>query len=262
MSAIVLEDEIVHYEVLGRGRPLIFLHGWIGSWRYWIPSMQVCSYSFRTYALDLWGFGDSAKVASRYSLEEQTNLLSGFLDKMGIGKVALIGHGLGAVIGLLFAARNVDRVDRLMGIGFPLESTRVSPRVESATPGELAEWLLDHSASHEPAKSEVQKTDRLAIKISIEEIKEIDLLDVSLRVRTPCLWVYGQSDQAIDLPPLEYQSVMPDHVHQIIFEGSGHFPMLDDPTKFNRLIADFLNLDPGESPKNLQLKDEWRRRVR
>jgi CheY-like chemotaxis protein len=32
--------EIVHYEVLGRGRPLIFLHGWIGSWRYWIPSMQ------------------------------------------------------------------------------------------------------------------------------------------------------------------------------------------------------------------------------
>ncbi|HEX9028502.1 MAG TPA: alpha/beta fold hydrolase, partial [Anaerolineales bacterium] len=61
MSVIVIQDQIVHYEILGRGRPLIFLHGWVGSWRYWIPSMQAASVSFRTYAVDLWGFGDTAK---------------------------------------------------------------------------------------------------------------------------------------------------------------------------------------------------------
>ena len=53
MSVIVLGSDIVHYEVLGRGRPLLFLHGWVGSWRYWIPSMQAASISYRTYALDL-----------------------------------------------------------------------------------------------------------------------------------------------------------------------------------------------------------------
>ena len=61
MSAILLEGQIVHYEVLGRGRPIIFLHGWVGSWRYWISSMQVASTSFRAYGLDLWGFGESAR---------------------------------------------------------------------------------------------------------------------------------------------------------------------------------------------------------
>ena len=61
MSAIILRDEIVHYDVLGRGRPLLFLHDWVGSWRYWIPTMQAASTSFRAYALDLWGFGDTAK---------------------------------------------------------------------------------------------------------------------------------------------------------------------------------------------------------
>jgi len=96
MSVVILQDEIVHYEVLGRGKPLIFLHGWVGSWRYWIPSMQAASMSFRTYALDLWGFGDSAKVPNYYSLDQQVNLLDKFLQEMGIGKVALIGHGLGA----------------------------------------------------------------------------------------------------------------------------------------------------------------------
>ncbi|MCK7519753.1 MAG: hypothetical protein MZV64_19525 [Ignavibacteriales bacterium] len=35
-----MKARIVHYEVLGRGRPVIFLHGWVGSWKYWIASMQ------------------------------------------------------------------------------------------------------------------------------------------------------------------------------------------------------------------------------
>ena len=64
MSALIVEDEVVHYEVLGRGRPLIFVHGWLGSWRYWIPTMQALSSEYRTYALDLWGFGDSATPPS------------------------------------------------------------------------------------------------------------------------------------------------------------------------------------------------------
>jgi 3-oxoadipate enol-lactonase len=100
MSVVILQDEIVHYEVLGRGRPLIFLHGWVGSWRYWIPAMQAASISFRAYALDLWGFGDTAKVSDNYTLDQQVNLVDLFLQEMGIGKVALIGHGLGAIVAL------------------------------------------------------------------------------------------------------------------------------------------------------------------
>ena len=36
--------------------------------------------------------------------------------------------------------------------------------------------------------------------------------------------------------------------------------MLDEPTKYNRLLGDFLSLNSGESPRDLQLKDEWKRR--
>jgi len=120
MSVVILQDQIVHYEVLGRGKPLIFLHGWVGSWRYWIPTMQAASISFRTYAVDLWGFGDSAKVTNYYTLEQQVNLLDTFLQEMGIGKIALIGHGLGAVVALEFTLRFPDQVDRLMLTGLPV----------------------------------------------------------------------------------------------------------------------------------------------
>ena len=99
MSVVTLEDHLIHYEVLGRGRPLIFLHGWVGSWRYWIPTMQAASTSYRAYALDLWGFGDTPNLPEKYTLEQQANLLNAFMEELGIGKIALVGHGLGALVG-------------------------------------------------------------------------------------------------------------------------------------------------------------------
>jgi hypothetical protein len=47
-----------------------------------------------------------------------------------------------------------------------------------------------------------------------------------------------------------------------MFEQSGHFPMLDEPSKFNRLLTDFFSLNSDANPRQLQLKEEWRRRVR
>ena len=121
MSVVLLNDAIVHYEVLGRGRPVIFLHGWVGSWRYWISSMQVASTSFRAYALDFWGFGGSAQEKSQYPLDGQTMLLNSFLDEMGIGKIALVGHGWGAMVALNFSIKNPTKVDRVMVTNCPLE---------------------------------------------------------------------------------------------------------------------------------------------
>lgn len=51
-------------------------------------------------------------------------------------------------------------------------------------------------------------------------------------------------------------------MHTVTFDQSGHFPMLDKSSKFNRLLGDFLSLSSGESPRDLQLKEEWKRRVR
>jgi pimeloyl-ACP methyl ester carboxylesterase len=120
MSAITIENDLVHYEVLGRGRPVIFVHGWLGSWRYWVPTMQQLSMKYRTYALDLWGFGDSGKDASRYDFKSQVKLLNDFMEKLGITKAALVGHSLGAAICLRYASQYPDRVPRVALISTPL----------------------------------------------------------------------------------------------------------------------------------------------
>jgi pimeloyl-ACP methyl ester carboxylesterase len=263
MSVIIIQNEIVHYEVLGRGKPLIFLHGWIGSWRYWISAMQTSSMSFRTYALDLWGFGDTARAMSNYSLDQQVNLLDSFLQAMGVPKIAIVGHGLGAVVAILFANRNERWVDRILAISLPTGNSPINPRMYTAPPAELADWLLSHTAESEIARMEAPKSDPRTIQYLLTGLKKSHLHTLVHRLKTPCLLVYGQNDPGVEVnPPQDRYQELHKNMHQIIFEQSGHFPMLDEPGKFNRLLSDFLGLDTGVSPRQLQLKEEWKRRVR
>jgi len=262
MSAIILRNEIVHYEVLGRGKPLLFIHGWIGSWRYWIPAMQAASISYRAYALDLWGFGDTTKIAGNYSLEQQLSLLDEFIHALGIGKIALVGHGVGAVLTWLYAQRNPGGVDRAVAVSLPHSHTAINPRLQSASPAELADWLLGRSDVNEPVRSEAPKTDQLAIQASLSGLKNFELNGSTLNIWIPILWIHGQNDPIIQTPDPQRLMALPEQAHFIPFDQSGHYPMLDEASKFNRLLGDMLSLESGASPRQLQLKEEWKRRVR
>ncbi len=262
MSAILLDDGVVHYEVLGRGRPVLLLHGWVGSWRYWIPSMQSAAMRFRAYALDFWGFGDSDRMPDRYSLNAQVALVAGFLEKLGMDKVALVGHGLGAVVAMQFAQRWPTKVERLMAVALPSAQSAISPRLQREDLHTLAAWLLTPTPATEAARLEAPKADRQAVLASLADIRRLNLAQEFQALRVPTLLVHGLKDPLIQPPTEAALEALPQHVHQVFFEASGHFPMLDEGSKFHRLLFDFLTLPSGESPRRLQLKEEWKRRVR
>jgi pimeloyl-ACP methyl ester carboxylesterase len=261
MSAILLDGGIVHYEVIGRGRPVIFLHGWVGSWRYWVPAMQTASMGFRAYALDMWGFGDTIRDPARYGIDKQVSLLDHFLQELGMGKVAIVGHGLGALVGLLFTLRYPTVVDRIMAVSVPFDANAVNNRLRSASLQELVDWLLNKDAAAEPARTDGLKADPLTLSTSFGSPDLFNFTHRMGSMHNPCLLVYGQNDPAISAPTLQ-SSNMSLNMDAVMLEQSGHFPMLDDPARFNRLLTDFLALGPGESPRELLFKEEWKRRVR
>lgn len=222
--------------------------------------MQVASTSFRAYALDLWGFGDTARKVLNYSLENQASLIDRFLMEMGIGKIALVGHGLGGLVGMSFAARFPQSVDRLMAVSCPLDYSAVNTRLRTASPLELTEWLSSRTPEASSALVDANKADPQAIAASMVGLQANNIFSSFRSSNIPCLLVYGDKDPAITTPDEEFSlSTM---THQIELEGSGHFPMIDESTRFNRLLTDFLALDSGLSPRELQMKEEWRRRVR
>ena len=222
--------------------------------------MQVTSTSYRAYALDLWGFGDTAHNVLNYSLEQQTSLIDRFLMEMGIGKIALVGHGLGALVGMSFATRFPQSVDRMMAVSCPLDYAAVQNRMRTASPQELTDWLASKTPEATTALVDAGKADPQAITASMVGLQANNIFGGFRVSNIPCLLVYGDKDPGIVTPDEDFSlSTM---THQIGLEASGHFPMIDETIRFNRLLTDFLALDSGVSPRELQMKEEWRRRVR
>lgn len=261
MSATLIDNELVHYEVLGRGRPIIFLHSWVGSWRYWVATMLMASTKFRTYAIDFWGFGDSAKN-NKYNLDEQVNLIDQFIDRLGILKVAFVCHGLGALAAIKYAQMKPDGVDRIMAISMPFSRNNIDNRLIQNQPVGLVDWLLSRNPDFEAIRTDVLKNDPVAVSNNINSL-DADILSMLWQTQTTnCLFVNGLNDPVVSPPTNDTLNLIPENSHAISFAQSGHFPMVDESSKFNRLLIDFLTLESGESSRQLQLKDEWKRRVR
>ncbi len=263
MSAIILDEGLVHYEVLGRGRPLVFLHGWLGSWRYWMPTMDNLSDRFRTYAFDMWGFGDSDRNPQRYSLEAYVAQLDLFMEELGVMKASLVGHAMGAVVALLFTERYPERVERVVAVSTPFASTAVSKRLLLGSGGSLLDRMLGRRAGidYPEVELEATKTDLNALAASARSLDGLDLRAALDELDSkPLLLVYGSKDTLVAPLTAEDLRELDGNVRPIGLNDSGHFPMLDEAHKFQRLLRDFLDARP-EDLKALALKEEWRRRM-
>ncbi|MGC9398692.1 MAG: alpha/beta fold hydrolase [Anaerolineae bacterium] len=263
MSAIILESSLVHYEAMGRGRPLLFLHDWLGSWRYWVPTMLELSRSYRAYALDFWGFGDSDKVRSHYSVSGYVRQVDLFMQQMGIQSVPLIGHGLGGVVALRFARQFPERVSQIFLTNTPLSGTSLGRGLSTFVGGHnpASRILGRRLSAYEEVELEADKTDDDAVVSTVRSFLSEDLSLMLEDLEIPTMLVYGAQDPLIQLPPsdlledLEYFNA-----YALLLEDADHYPMLEVTSKFNRLLLDFL-LHKSDWDK-IEVKESWRRRMR
>ena len=262
MSVILLNEDVIHYESLGRGRPVLFLHTWVGSWRYWVPSLQVAAASHNAYALDLFGFGESARDALHYSPAGQAALIASFMDEMGIDRVALVGHGLGALVGLHFARSNPERVARMIVIGLSLRSPIGGTNHLLLSPDKLLKLLDAGGTFSSQLLPETSVIDPGALRISYDVADLQQGFSALSDAGLATLVISGANDPLRSGIPSAQLAGPDPQPHEIIFPASGHFPMLDAATVFHRLMIDFLALENGVSPRDLRPREEWRRRIR
>ena len=273
MSAVVLSGSLVHYETWGRGKPLLLLHGWLGSWRYWMSTMEALATDYRAYAFDFWGFGDTAKDKSLYNIISYVRLLDDFMDEMGIESAPVVGHSVGGAVGIIYASRRPERVERLVLVDAPLQASAIHPRLRSFS-NPVASQLVWHSdadsaikkllssyrITHDEVCREASKTDPDAISESMRSLAPIDLEEELRRIRVPVLTIFGSEDPVVNVSQASVIQTISRRSRAIVMETLQHFPMLEDPARFHRLLRDFL-VDEEDLEK-LQLKEMWHRRTR
>jgi pimeloyl-ACP methyl ester carboxylesterase len=265
MSAVVIDGGLVHYEAFGRGKPVLFLHGWLGSWRYWMPTMEAMSDKYRTYALDLWGFGDSDKSKPRYTVDNYVALVHEFVTNMGIKDAPIVGHALGASVALDYAVQHAGSVKKVMAISLPMNGDCINRKlIDFANNSVIAKVMWWRQITYKEVQKEAEKTGEGAIIQSVQSVAKIDVSShiqtISQLDNSMLLAVFGDKDDVIDPAPTRDLNSDWANIRQIGLSESKHFPMLDEAAKFQQLLKDFLGLENDLSV--LELKEEWRRRTR
>ena len=98
----------------GQGPPILCIHGITANCRCWDVMASVLAPEHRVIAMDLRGRGRSDKPESGYAIETHVRDIICLLDDLNLPKAAIMGHSLGAFIGLALSAGHPDRVERLV----------------------------------------------------------------------------------------------------------------------------------------------------
>jgi pimeloyl-ACP methyl ester carboxylesterase len=216
-------------------------------------------------APDLIGFGRSSKAANLdYTLEGLATFLERVLGELEVERVTLVGHDWGAAIGLVFAQRHPDRIERLVLCdavplleGFVWHRTARllrRPGVGELIMGSTPRWLLWRALRRGCASQDALPDDRLravwehfdqgtqrAILRLYRATSERDLAAAGTELellRMPALVVWGERDPWLEPRFADaYARRLEAAVERI--DGAGHWPWLDDPGVADR-IAEFV----------------------
>lgn len=271
MSAIHLDNRLVHYEVFGRGQPIIFLHSWLGSWRYWVPAMDVASERYRAYALDFWGFGESDRRGDSFGVSGYVDMLGEFMDKMGIATANLVGHGLGGVVAIRAARERPERFPKVMTVATPLTGQTIAAHIKpgafsklfGGNPTNVWAKLIRSIPIADPEVQQELFEDTESLSERVLSSVQDSLLDTNLHadlraLTVPLLSVYGGQDKIVSAEHAAFLNELTDRpVQLLVLPKANHFPFLEQSNTFSRLLLDFL-VSQG-SP--VEIKEEWRRRV-
>ena len=270
---VVLHGQELSYADSGSGPVVLFIHGILGSQRQWSHLLDRIDDDHRVVAPDLFGHGDSAKPTGDYSLSSHAATLRDLLDHLGIERVTLVGHSLGGGIAMQFYYLFPERVDRLVlvssgGLGREVNlvlrsatlpgaeqvlsvvaSAPVLDKVEALGRGAQkvgwkpgadigAIWRGFTSLGDRESRRAFLATTRAVIDFGGQSISAHDhLADVA---PPPTLIVWGSKDRMIPAwHAISAQKAVPGSRVEL-FEGAGHFPHLDDPDRFARVLQDFM----------------------
>jgi len=106
--------EIQLAEWKGQGKTVLCVHGITANCRCWDVIAEAVSPGHRILAMDLRGRGLSESPSSGYSIEHHCRDILAVLDDLGLDRVVIMGHSLGAFISVVLGATHPERVDRII----------------------------------------------------------------------------------------------------------------------------------------------------
>jgi len=253
-------DAVISYDVTGRGRVVVFIHGWTQNKSIWDDQVPVFSKRYRVVRYDSPGYGKSTGFSDESA--EPLSLLI-LLEALRIDHAYIVGLSRGGDVALRFAAAYPQKVDGLVLYGAGHPSVPVPPeviQVFGSLPGIAKQYGLDSVgklvlssdlAWVPPGRNDITERYRrlwasYAGKDLLDPHPESGLVPMPnttwlSTLRVPTLVINGDHDLPFIAAAADTFAHRIPNVKKVVIPNGGHGAHFAQPTTFNGALLDFFN---------------------
>ena len=250
-DTVRVNDSVISYQRAGRGEPLLFLHG-SASIAAWPPFLTELARHYDVIVPDHPGFGESPSPQWLDNIHDAAYAYLGFISRLGLTGVNVVGHALGGWIACEIAIR-CDRDFRSLALIAPA-GIRVLGTRKLDTFLMSPEAIAEHSyvdSSDYVARAVPDNADEHAVEVYLRDqltyarlAWQPRLFDPHLhkwlnRISVPTLLTWGEDDHVI--PPTyadAFASMIP-HTRRTTIARAGHYPQIEQPAAFVQSLLGF-----------------------
>jgi pimeloyl-ACP methyl ester carboxylesterase len=199
----------LYYETHGTGRPMILLHGGLGSGEMFGPVLSLLAEHHQVIAPDLQGHGRTADIDRPLDIRLMADDIAALVDHLGLEKPDVVGYSLGGGVALQVAVKYPAKVRRLVVVSANVRRDAI-PAVMLAQQGQVSaaavEFMKDTPMYqlYQRVAPRPEDFPRLLTKIGESMSKDFDFTEEVRGLKVPTLIVAGDADMA---PPSHYVDV-------------------------------------------------------
>ena len=251
--------KICYYDI-GKGIPVVLLHGYLETSEVWHGIAKKLSEKFRVISVDLPGHGMSDLYETTHTMEFMANVVKELLVSLNIKKVFLTGHSLGGYVTLAFLELFHDYLS-----GYALFHSHPFPD----TPETIEKRMREITFVQE-GKQEMFYPDNIKRMFAVSNLEKFNdavnhLLGIASRLNgngiiavlngmmtrpsrlslmeagsVPCLWILGARDNYIPCEVIQARVRLPSNARLVVLRNSGHMGFIEEEELSLKILSDFV----------------------
>ena len=261
ISSLSYHDANLRYSDLGKGDPVVLIHGYLESLEIWNVFAEKLAKSYRVISVDLPGHGQSGIYSSMNTMAVMADSVKAVLDHLSIGRAVIIGHSMGGYATLALA----DIFPEII-VGFCLFHSHALPDPEEKKLKRDKEALLVKegkksliikmnisnafaSDNHDSFQKQIGWAKDIALKTADKGIISAlagmkarpDRRDVVKNSVEPVMIIAGKKDYYIPFSVYEEHFNLASKTSVLILENSGHMGFIEEREKSLEGVLKFLD---------------------